>query len=79
MKIRSLLVFAATVLAGCTAKVPDDLARAVLMQELPVVEGVATEGFLACVGIESRDADAETLAMLRDARIAALTLLSGNV
>src|SRR6185503_7617736 len=36
------------VLTGCTAAVPDDLARTVLLEELPREEGITREGFLAC-------------------------------
>ena len=59
-------------LAGCSAGVPVDLARTVLLQEIPVTDGVAQAGFLACVAIDSRDADAKTLRLLREARIDAV-------
>jgi hypothetical protein len=70
MKSRSLLIVGA-LLAGCTPRVPADLALSVLVQELPNVDGIK-QGFLPCVAIESRDADAKTLAALRDAHIPAV-------
>ena len=72
MKARALLILGAMGLVGCTTGVPDELARTVLVQELPSVEGIAGEAFLACVAIDSRDADAEMLKVLRDANIDAV-------
>lgn len=60
------------VLTGCTAAVPDDLARTVLLEELPREEGIAREGFLACVAVDSQDANANLLAALQDAHIEAV-------
>jgi hypothetical protein len=51
---------------------PDDLARTVLLEELPQEEGIAREGFLACVAVENRDADPELLAALREAHLDAV-------
>lgn len=66
------MVVSAVVLSACTAGVPDDLARAVLVHELPSIDGIANEGFLACVAVESHDVDTETLAALRAVHVEAV-------
>jgi len=43
---RSLLVLGAAILAGCSASVPSGLALTVRAQELPIVDGIAKQGFL---------------------------------
>jgi len=72
MSMRILSILLATVLTGCTASVPDDLARTVLLEELPLEEGIFHDGFLACVAVDDRDANAKLLAALRDAHIDAV-------
>lgn len=72
MRTRFLLAVVAAVLVGCTTGVPDDLALTVLLEELPKEEGIAHEGFLPCVAVEDRDADAKLLRALHDARIEAV-------
>jgi len=67
-----LFVVLGAVLTGCTAAVPDDLARTVLLEELPQEEGIAREGFVACVAVDDQDANANLLAALRDAHIEAV-------
>jgi hypothetical protein len=71
MKMRLLATIPTVVLAACTAEVPHDLARTVLMEELPRVDGIA-QGLLACVAIESRDADSQTISALQNAGVAAV-------
>ena len=61
---RGILGILVALLCGCQASIPRDLARAVLLEELPQLDGVRA-GFILCVSVESVDLDAETLAMLR--------------
>jgi hypothetical protein len=69
MRPRYLSAAIATALVGCTAGLPDDLARTVLLEELPQEEGIVHDGFLACVAVENRDAGPELLAALREAHL----------
>lgn len=61
---RAIVLLAASLLGACHASIPNDLAQAVLMEEIGQLDGMRM-GFVPCVSIDSVDADASTLESLR--------------
>lgn len=59
------IIFLVTLLlSGCHASTPNDLAQAVLMEEIGQLDGVRM-GFIPCVSVDSRDIDSRALESLR--------------
>jgi hypothetical protein len=64
LRKRIPVLLVAALLSACQVSIPRDLARAVLLEELGQLDGVRA-GFVLCVSVDSVDADAGTLALLR--------------
>ena len=64
MSKRAIVFLVTSLLCGCQASTPNDLAQTVLMEEIGQLDGVRM-GFVPCLSVDSIDIDAQTLESLR--------------
>lgn len=64
MNKKAMIFLVTSLLSGCHASTPNDLAQVVLMEEIGQLDGVRM-GFVPCISVDSLDVDARILESLR--------------